>query len=698
MVLSIGMIVKNEEKYLEQCLTALQPILDQLDSELIIADTGSTDRTVEIARKFTDNVFHFEWISDFAAARNSTLEKAKGEWYMFIDADEVAVDCTGIIKFFKSGEYKKYYSASYVQKSYTDVSNSDLFTELRVLRVIKKEPESRFKGRIHETYTYIKTPTKHLDLTVDHYGYYFTDNGVLTELAREKNKRNLEGLFKELEDENILKRNPNVYSEIADCYYIIREYEKGLEYIERGLNELPHDNVGISQYYIKKIAAHNSLERMEEVIAICDEYFDMEKNPWHNKVFANDCYVHFCRGYALYKMKNYRAAIKEYIPVFDIYRKYTQNRMNTDDLLYCAFRVNTTAIKAAYDIFFRCCYQEKQFALANEYVRAIPLEKYVGDPNFMVNHLNIRVEMMEELGYNDLDRLYKQLDDFGKEFLLTAVRRKVHLTTVENREVIIKKLASLEGTSSEVADIYKGYFDNAPDHELIKSFLEKHGSENSDHILYILLEKQMDITPFLLTEDFFADRAVQILTNFFQNGIEIYENYDIDNIPCTSPEALERATSMFGYAMLRAMEKGYKISGLFEKYGDLGLKWFNAFGESTEIPGDIRAALFVNDVVSAKKVGDKTQFVNAVRVLKSRVSDLIPLVDTYEKENQDAFRKARVNPEFEKLAVQVKSNIRALIADGSIGEARKLIKEFEGICPGDPDIETLKDEINNSLQ
>lgn len=208
----------------------------------------------------------------------------------------------------------------------------------------------------------------------------------------------------------------------------------------------------------------------------------------------------------------------------------------------------------------------------------------------------------------------------------------------------------------------------------------------------------MDITPFLLTEDFFADRAVQILTNFFQNGIEMYENYDIDNIPCTSPEALERATSMFGYAMLRAMEKGYKISGLFEKYGDLGLKWFNAFGESTEIPGDIRAALFVNDVVSAKKVGDKTQFVNAVRVLKSRVSDLIPLVDTYEKENQDAFRKARVNPEFEKLAVQVKSNIRALIADGRIGEARKLIKEFEGICPDDPDIETLKDEINNSLQ
>lgn len=58
MILSIGMIVKNEEKYLEQCLTAMKPLLEEVESELIIADTGSTDNTVEIARKFTDNVYH----------------------------------------------------------------------------------------------------------------------------------------------------------------------------------------------------------------------------------------------------------------------------------------------------------------------------------------------------------------------------------------------------------------------------------------------------------------------------------------------------------------------------------------------------------------------------------------------------------------------------------------------------------------
>ena len=79
MVLSIGMIVKNEEKYLERCLNGIKPILDNVDSELIITDTGSTDNTIEIAKKFTDKVFCFDWCDDFAAARNFGLKEAKGE-------------------------------------------------------------------------------------------------------------------------------------------------------------------------------------------------------------------------------------------------------------------------------------------------------------------------------------------------------------------------------------------------------------------------------------------------------------------------------------------------------------------------------------------------------------------------------------------------------------------------------------------
>lgn len=66
MKLSLCLIVKNEEKYLERCLKSLRNYVD----EIIITDTGSADTTVEIAKKYTDKVYHFEWIDDFSAARN----------------------------------------------------------------------------------------------------------------------------------------------------------------------------------------------------------------------------------------------------------------------------------------------------------------------------------------------------------------------------------------------------------------------------------------------------------------------------------------------------------------------------------------------------------------------------------------------------------------------------------------------------
>jgi len=99
-VLSVGMIVKNEEKYLEKCLDALKPLLDAVKSELVIVDTGSSDNTVEIAKRYTGKVFHFDWIDDFSAARNFGLEKCVGEWFMYLDADEILDDLSEMIEFF----------------------------------------------------------------------------------------------------------------------------------------------------------------------------------------------------------------------------------------------------------------------------------------------------------------------------------------------------------------------------------------------------------------------------------------------------------------------------------------------------------------------------------------------------------------------------------------------------------------------
>lgn len=83
--LSFCAIVKNEEASLPKCLESVKNVVD----EMIVMDTGSTDKTVEIAEKFGAKVLHYDWHNNFSAARNETLKYVRGEWILVLDADEV---------------------------------------------------------------------------------------------------------------------------------------------------------------------------------------------------------------------------------------------------------------------------------------------------------------------------------------------------------------------------------------------------------------------------------------------------------------------------------------------------------------------------------------------------------------------------------------------------------------------------------
>ncbi|SDB23587.1 tetratricopeptide repeat-containing glycosyltransferase family 2 protein [Eubacterium oxidoreducens] len=83
--ISLCMIVKNEEKVLARCLDSIADLMD----EIIIVDTGSTDRTKEIAARYTDHIYDFKWTCDFAAARNFSFSKATMEYIYCADADEI---------------------------------------------------------------------------------------------------------------------------------------------------------------------------------------------------------------------------------------------------------------------------------------------------------------------------------------------------------------------------------------------------------------------------------------------------------------------------------------------------------------------------------------------------------------------------------------------------------------------------------
>lgn len=83
--ISLCMIVKNEEDTIERCLESVKDIVD----EIIIVDTGSNDKTKELAEKFTSKIYDFQWIDDFSAARNFSFSKATQDYILWLDADDV---------------------------------------------------------------------------------------------------------------------------------------------------------------------------------------------------------------------------------------------------------------------------------------------------------------------------------------------------------------------------------------------------------------------------------------------------------------------------------------------------------------------------------------------------------------------------------------------------------------------------------
>ena len=82
--ISVCIIAKNEEANIERCLSSLAPY----GFEIVVVDTGSTDRTKEIAAKYTDRIFDFEWTDNFSEARNYSLRMASNNWIFMMDCDE----------------------------------------------------------------------------------------------------------------------------------------------------------------------------------------------------------------------------------------------------------------------------------------------------------------------------------------------------------------------------------------------------------------------------------------------------------------------------------------------------------------------------------------------------------------------------------------------------------------------------------
>jgi len=153
--ISVGIIFKNEMRCIERCLKSLLPLKKMLPCEIVMADTGSTDGSREIAEKYADIVFDFPWINDFAAARNAVMDRCSGKWYFTVDSDEWLDGSLSGLALFAMINNKSDFATINVRSFLDNDFASENYSEFTALRLVRMSTGQRYKGPIHE---YWETP------------------------------------------------------------------------------------------------------------------------------------------------------------------------------------------------------------------------------------------------------------------------------------------------------------------------------------------------------------------------------------------------------------------------------------------------------------------------------------------------------------------------------------------------------------
>ncbi|MDN3513514.1 MAG: tetratricopeptide repeat protein [Candidatus Brocadia sp.] len=255
--LSACMIVKNEEKFLAQCLQSIRHAVD----EIIIVDTGSTDKTIEIAQSFAAKVYHHPWKNSFSEARNHSLNYATCDWILQIDADE-AIEQTDI-PFLHKLITNNSYNAIFVA-IYSDLPGGR--SKHYYTRVFRRG-KAHFEGIVHNQLIF-EGRAIHSEIRFYHYGYNLSNNEM-----QKKYKRTGDLLLQQLAE------NPNnifVMANLIRNYRNEYNFDKVIELGEKGLrlSILQTDFDAKSQrqrIYIDLVYAlinTNQLNRAEE---ICQE-------------------------------------------------------------------------------------------------------------------------------------------------------------------------------------------------------------------------------------------------------------------------------------------------------------------------------------------------------------------------------------------------------------------------------------------
>lgn len=688
MKLSIVMMVKNESKHLEDALKSITPISERIKCEIIVLDTGSSDNTVEIAKKYTKKVYYKEWNNNFSSMRNKSISYAKGEWIFILDGDEIMSNQESLIDFFELGKDKQFNSAFVNVKNILNETDG-AFNLAVQRRLFRNSKNFRYVGTVHNQPIY-EEPHVLLDTTLIHYGYLSTDK----ELMEKKFKRTSTLLHEQL------KREPeNIYFiyQLSKSYGMNKDYDKALYYIKKAYKIAKIKKIDMSEimyiysYFVVSLWNTKNYSLLEK---ICKE-----------AISINDSIMDFF--YYLGNVYSMKGEIDNAITNFEYYLNLLKDYEDPSIKKKSTLTQNTVSYKDRALVFLCNLYER-----GKKYNKVIQYSKEINDvfqlKKVLPTVINTYLELNDYQGlvaYSQ-DELIISNEDIAKSFYYQLEKHLFNIEDIKQKENIIE---SFSHGDSNYNILNKVRLEIKADkvgleQSLLSQITEMDFSVLPDYygelIYYLLINNHPIYDLFIKVQDSKLNKYLYHLSRSYDNLSQVIANY-ITNFKLENNIKKVRVNKhLLRYALLFIDSTNDNYSFLFNRYIEEGIYYIEFYYSKDFIKSDIiydakstedEFFIYINKAFEIKS-SDKLLYVRflrkALEVYPEMNKGIESLISDYSKPTKE------MNEAIEVL----KQQIETLLSQNLLKEALEVVNESLKIISTNADLYSIKAIILLSMK
>ena len=631
LLLTIGVPVSNQIQTIDQCLSHIKPILEQLDSELLVINTGSTDGTIDICKSYGARIINFPWCNNMSAARNEGIYHALGAWYLSIDDDEWFENVDEIIQFFQYGLYKLYDAASYIQRNYHQFSGN-IYSDHHTIRMARIIPELHFEGRIHDALVPpLSARLYQLSCYANHYGFIHEK----PEHKLNKYKRNASLLLYDiLEYPNDLRYN----YQLAHEFHIMNYDKEAFAYYLRGIS-IGEENP--NTFYQKTHILHLFSLLAKQKNELLFSFIDLLKDSI-SLTNSELVYLFYIQTDLSFQLKKTPDEVLSYIQSYKKYYKlYNQSKEKGS--------IRSTISIDVYDI--------KSITQIHTIAFCMYCQK--GE---------------ESSALVELDSIHPEyLHTFIKSFCSHFIKAS---DKVYSKVMKILSTSDIIRWSNEILSAFIQSFDELFVKEICLSRFCNILSNFTISLIeqYLILQLEEDISP--EAKSFLCNIALSL------------------NLEDSTLQELYFFSSLLYKALGHSTNPEDELF-VFERYIILTGKFVQLYYHPELlnqinvhiIPSEFLAAYYINSAINKK-----TDILTNFQIASSICPKLKKQIDSF---YYSICTSSVANQQLDQLTIQLKQNIYTLLSLNQTKEAYELLSEFQSICPDDIEIKKLLEQISS---